>query len=81
MPSNQLLTDACTEGGAAFYKGGWFNVDWYNHHPDLAAGHINTKKLHVVCIAAGRSGPVWANTHLVVYTDNMNTMYAIRMDY
>ncbi len=77
VPSDQFATDACMEGGGAFYKRDWFYVNWKLDMPVLADAHINAKELHTVCLAAEKWAPQWADSHIVVYTDNLNTMFAI----
>ena len=77
VPAADFSTDASNEGGGAFYRQDWFYANWEMDLPSLADAHINAKELHTVCLAAERWAPLWSNTHVVVHTDNMNTMFAI----
>ena len=77
VPSDQFASDACTDGGDAFYKGDLFYVNWHIDCLRLEMERTNAMELHAVGIAAEIWGSQWANAHLVVHADNMNSMFAI----
>lgn len=77
VPSGQFSTDACTDGGGGYYCTDWFYVNWHANAPNIAKAHINVKELYTVGLAAERWAPYWANSHIVVHTDNITTMAAI----
>jgi hypothetical protein len=75
LPSRGLpvFTDASPEAGGAFCLGDWVFTHWAADAPQLATQHINTKELAAVVMAAARWHGIWANHHVVIYTDNQVT--------
>ena len=45
--------------------------------PEVQDRHINFKELAAVVLAAQRWGPLWANKHIVVLSDNSTTVACI----
>ena len=76
-PEFSFASDACGAGGAAFYRGEWFYVNWSIDFPQVESAHINLKELFTVVLAMKRWCNLWENKHITVYTDNQVTMYAI----
>jgi hypothetical protein len=77
VPSGQFSTDACTEGGGGYFDADWFYVNWQGDYPEVATAHINVKELFAVGLAAERWAPLWRDSHIIVHTDNTNTLFAI----
>ena len=72
-----VFTDACTDAGGAFCCGNLLYAHWANDVPWLTPHHINTKELAAVVMAAQAWSHVWANHHVVVFTDNRVTEAAV----
>ena len=72
-----VFTDACTDAGGAFCCGNLLYAHWANDVPRLTPHHINTKELAAVVMAAQAWSHVWANHHVVVFTDNRVTEAAV----
>ena len=72
-----VFTDACTDAGGAFCGGNLLYAHWTNDVPRLTPHHINTKELAAVVMAAQALSHVWANHHVVVFTDNRVTEAAV----
>ena len=77
VPGQDFSTDACLEGGAAYYKGDWFYCNWKTDFPKIADMHINFKELYVVYLAAMKWHAQWRNKYIVVYTDNITAKACI----
>ena len=72
-----VFTDACTDAGRSFCCGNLLYAHWANDVPLLTPHHINTKELAAVVMAAQAWSHVWANHHVVVFTDNRVTEAAV----
>ena len=77
VPAASFTSDACTIGGAAAFHRDWFYVNWELDYPDLAQEHINILELMTIIVAVKRWAHVFANKHIVVFTDNTCSMFAI----
>jgi len=76
-PITSLQTDACDEGGAGYYNGDFFYVNWSLDMPHVKNSHINFKETLSIIIALERWAPHFANNHVIVFTDNMSAKAAI----
>ncbi|CAG2248201.1 unnamed protein product [Mytilus edulis] len=72
-PVTCLQTDACLHGGAGYYEGDFFYVNWDTDLPNFKNYHINIKETMSIVLSAMRWGHLWANKRVVVSTDNMTT--------
>lgn len=77
LPIDMFTTDATLEAGAGHFCGDWFYTCWAIDHPDIADKNIWIKELYSVVLAVRRWSHCWAGKHIVVYTDNMGTLYTI----
>ena len=73
----QFSTDACLNGGAAHFHTDWFYSNWEIDYPHLKDAHINKLELFTILLSLRRWHTSMKNKWIVVYTDNMSTMYAI----
>ena len=64
----------CDVGAGCYCEGNHF---YYNWSVDKAVQDINFKELAAVVLAAQRWGPLWANKHIVVLSDNTTTVACI----
>jgi hypothetical protein len=70
----QFQTDACTGVGCgAFFEGDWLQERWCEGISD----HINTLEVFPVLLSARKWASHWQGRHVVVWTDNTATLYAI----
>ncbi|VDI43606.1 Hypothetical predicted protein [Mytilus galloprovincialis] len=72
-PVTCLQTDACLHGGAGYYEGDFFYVNWDTDLPNFKNYHINIKETMSIVLSAMRWGHLWTNKRVVVSTDNMTT--------
>jgi hypothetical protein len=70
-------TDACDVGAGSYCEGDYFYCNWSVDLPAVQDSHINFKELAAVVLAAQRWGPLWANKHVVVLSDNSTTVACI----
>ena len=68
-----LQTDASSLGGAGYYEGDFFYVNWAIDLPDIQNEHINIKETTAVILSVLRWGHLWKNKTVTVLTDNMTT--------
>jgi len=74
---DEFATDACNVGGGGVFCGDWFYTNWRADYPDICDEHINVKEMAAVVEAARRWCGRWTARHVIVYTDNMVTMFGI----
>jgi len=72
-PITCLQTDACLQGGAGYYEGYFFYVNWDIDLPQFKNYHINIKETMAIVLSVIRWGHLWTNKSVVVFTDNMTT--------
>ena len=72
-----LFVYASTKGSGACFGYDWFYTNWVCDWPEAAQLHINHKETLSVLIAARRWAPLWSNSVVAVYTDNITTRAAI----
>ena len=77
VPCGQFTTDACTNSGGGAYGSDWFYSNWKIDFPDVADLHINLKELFTIYLSANRWKNAWLGKHIVIYSDNMATVYMI----
>ena len=68
-----LQTDASSLGGAGYYNGDFFYVNWAIDIPVIQNEHINIKETAAVILSVLRWGHLWTNKTVIVLTDNMTT--------
>jgi hypothetical protein len=76
-PDVIVHTDACDVGAGGYCEGDYFYCNWSVDLPAVQDSHINFKELAAVVLAAQRWGPLWANKHVVVLSDNSTTVTCI----
>ncbi|KAL5014772.1 hypothetical protein ScPMuIL_009042 [Solemya velum] len=76
-PSFSLSTDACLTEGSAFFAGNWFYVNWKIDYPHYDNLYINLKELTVL-VALKRWCHALKDSHVLVYTDNIATRWALQ---
>ena len=76
-PDVIVHTDACDVGAGGYCEGDYFYCNWAVDWPEVQDRHINFKELAAVVLAAQRWGPLWANKHIVVLSDNSTTVACI----
>ena len=76
-PDVIVHTDACDVGAGGYCEGDYFYCNWSVDLPTVQDSHINFKELAAVVLAARRWGPLWANKHIVVLSDNSTTVACI----
>ena len=76
-PDVIVHTDACDVGAGGYCEGDYFYCNWSVDWPTIQDSHINLKELAAVVLAAQRWGPLWANKHIVVLSDNSTTVACI----
>ena len=72
-----VVTDACLEGGGAFYCGDFMYVNWKNDYPEFADLPINYKEAAMAALCIERWAHLWKNRMVYLYTDNTCTMSII----
>ena len=77
VPGDQFSIDACMDSDGGYRGKDRLYVHWQASCPKIASAHINIKELATVGIAHERWVRQWSNSHVVVYTDNTSTMFAI----
>jgi hypothetical protein len=77
LPTHVFATDACENGGGAFFGADWFYTSWSSDYPEMNGKHINELELFTVLLALRRWGPCLENVHLRVRSDNMATVSAL----
>ena len=78
VPAAIGTSDACTAGGGAVLQNDWFYVNWQVDLPSIAMQHINVKELCTIVIGARRWANLWANKHIVIFSDNSCSVHAIK---
>ncbi|CAC5421287.1 unnamed protein product [Mytilus coruscus] len=68
-----LQTDASVLGGAGYYNGDFYYVNWAIDFPAVKNEHINIKEAAAVILSVLRWGHLWTNKSVIVLTDNMTT--------
>jgi len=76
-PEVIVFTDACDVGAGGYCEGDYFYCNWAVDWPETQDSHINVKELAAVVLAAQRWGPLWANKHVLVLSDNSTTVAGI----
>jgi hypothetical protein len=71
--TNDVFMDACTVGAGIASGDDWQYVHWDSDMPDVAAWHINSKETLCAVLAARRWAPLWANSRVRFFTDNICT--------
>ena len=77
ISAGQINTDTCDDGGAGFFNGDWFYINWTLDDPSLRECHINEKELFSILHAVRRWGPTWANKRVHVFADSDSAVCAI----
>ena len=72
-PIVYMVSDACTVGGGGFcpHNGDWLYKHWQVDTPHLANVHINIKELYMGLFAVARWAPVFPNSRLCLFMDNI----------
>ena len=73
-PLTSLQTDACTEGGGAYFMGDYCYINWVIDMPQFALEHINIKELLIIFLAICRWGSVFQNRHVLEHCDNKSAV-------
>ena len=71
VPTHSVATDACNAAAGMAYNGDWSYVNWLCDFPQVADWHINYKETLAIIIASFRWAPMWKNSHVQVFTDNV----------
>ena len=66
-----VATDACLEGGGAFYMGDFYYVNWKQDFPELDPLPINYKEAAMAALCIKRWAPLWSNKRVYLYSDNI----------
>ena len=66
-----VFTDACNVGGGMISGNDWAYIHWDNDQPNIAQDHINVKETMAIVHAVSRWAPLWANSHVLIHTDNI----------
>jgi hypothetical protein len=77
LASFEFATDACLEGGGAFFLNDWFHAAWRVDCPELSGSNINVLELKVIELSARRWGHLWNGLHVLVRSDNVLSVAAI----
>jgi hypothetical protein len=77
-PITCLQTDACLQGGAGYYEGDFFYVNWDIDLPQFKNYHTNIKETMAIVLSVIRWGHLWTNKSVVVF--NMTTKCIINKD-
>ena len=77
VPIVDVQVDACNLASGAFFRGDWLYVNFKNDHPQAASLHINHKETLSLLYAARRWAPMWANSKLVLHSDNTTAVCTI----
>ena len=75
--NNYVYMDASTGGSGVCYGGDWLYTNWREDWPHVADLHINHKETLSVLIEACRWAPWWANSTVIIYTDNTTAKAAL----
>lgn len=71
-PMVSMCTDASDISGGGFCQNGdWLYKHWAVDEPQLAKAHINLKELYMGVSAVARWAPVYPNTRLCLFMDNI----------
>jgi hypothetical protein len=70
-------TDACQEGGGGHCGDKWFYVNWNLDCPKFASSHINVKEVLAAVSALQIWAPIWENSKVLLFTDNITTVASI----
>jgi hypothetical protein len=73
----EFATDACLEGGGAFFMDDWFHTAWSVDCPEMIESDINMLELKVIELSARRWGHLWSGLHVLVRSDNVSSVAAI----
>jgi hypothetical protein len=77
LPSHVFSTDACLQGGGAYFEDDWVYVAWNVDIPSVKLASINVLELRMVLEAARRWGSRWRGSHILVRSDNVAAVQAI----
>ena len=69
-----LFTDASDLGLGGVFGPHWFSAAWPEAWAPSAANHINVRELFAVWVAVHLWGDAWANSAVVVHTDNKSVV-------
>ena len=77
VPVTMVYTDACETAGGSYCEGDWLYCNWLKDYPEISDAHINVKEFATVVLSAQRWGPLWANSRVLVRSDNSTTVSCI----
>lgn len=70
-PIIDIEVDACNYAAGIYFRGDWQFCPFQFDYPTAVSWHINHKELLSVLLAARRWGHLWANSRVIIHTDNM----------
>ena len=75
--THHVFTDACAEGAGMVTDYDWAYVNFSKDVPWLYAHHINVKETMATIFSLYRWAPLFANSVVVIHTDNITTRAAL----